>query len=221
MMNQEKPVHSAMSLRDLKNLIRSGEGLSLEFKRAISSPEKIAREIAAFANTHGGNLLIGVDDDGSLIGVESYLEQDFYLEQAANDLCTPAISYRMEIIPCNDREILLVHINEALKKPVSVRNGNTNAAYVRMEDQSVRASDEMTAVMKQKASKKGITFRYGAYEQKLFRYLNEYPHITVDQYSRLADIHRKKASRILVDLTSLGILKMINEKQHVCFTLST
>ncbi len=220
-MNQQAPIHNSMSLRDLKNLIRSGEGLLLEFKRAISSPEKIAREIAAFANTHGGHLIVGVDDDHTITGVESYHEQDFYLEQAAHDLCTPALLYKMEVIPYYNREVLLVYIEESENKPVSVRNGQGNAIYVRVDDQSVRASDEMAAVMRAQASEKGITFQYGIHEQKLFRYLNEYPNITVDQYSSLADINRKKASTILVNLTTLGILKLNKKNQSNVFTLST
>ncbi len=220
-MYQQPPIHSSMSLRDLKNLIRSGEGLLLEFKRAISSPEKIAREIAAFANTHGGHLIVGVDDDHTITGVESYHEQDFYLEQAAHDLCTPALAYRMEVIPYYSREVLLVYIEESEYKPVAVRNGQGDAIYVRVDDQSVRASDEMAAVMRAQASERGITFHYGIHEQKLFRYLNEYPNITVDQYSKLADINRKKASRILVNLTTLGILKLNKKNQSNVFTLLT
>ncbi|MFO8030559.1 MAG: ATP-binding protein [Cyclonatronaceae bacterium] len=219
-MNQQAPIHSSMSLRDLKNLIRSGEGLLLEFKRCISSPEKIAREIAAFANTHGGHLLVGVDDDHTITGVESYHEQDFYLEQAARELCSPALVYRMEVIPYFHREILLVHIEESEQKPVVVQNGQGDAIYVRVDDQSVRASDEMAEVMRAQASERGITFNYGTHEQKLFRYLNEYPNITVEQYSSLADINRKKASRILVDLTTLGVLKINKKNQINVFTLS-
>ncbi len=219
-MNQQAPIHSSMSLRDLKNLIRSGEGLLLEFKRAISSPEKIAREIAAFANTHGGHLIVGVDDDHTITGVESYHEQDFYLEQAAHELCTPSLVYTMEIIPYYSRDILLVHIEEAENKPVTVRNGQGDVIYVRIEDQSVRASDEMADVMRTKESDRGVTFQYGLNEQKLFRYLNEFPNITVDQYSSLADINRKKASKILVNLTTLGILKLNKRNQTDFFTLS-
>ncbi len=219
-MNQQAPIHSSMSLRDLKNLIRSGEGLLLEFKRAISSPEKIAREIAAFANTHGGHLIVGVDDDHTITGVESYHEQDFFLEQAAHELCTPALVYSMEVIPYYSRDILLVQIKEAEKKPVTVRNGQGDVVFVRVEDQSVRASDEMAAVLRARESKNGVTFQYGINEQKLFRYLNEYPNITVDQYSSLADINRRKASKILVDLTTLGILKLNKRNQTDFFTLS-
>jgi len=47
-----------------------GEGFEIEFKEGLN-PEKIARALSAFANTKGGYVLFGVDDDGSIIGVES------------------------------------------------------------------------------------------------------------------------------------------------------
>ncbi len=219
-MNYHAPIHSSMTLRDLKNLIRPGEGLLLEFKRSISSPEKIAREIAAFANTHGGHLVIGVDDDRTMTGVESYHEQDFFLEQAARELCSPSLSYHMEIIPFYEREILLVYISESKVKPVTVQNGEDGAVYVRVDDQSTRASSEMTQLLYSQSNGKGVSFHYGANEQKLFRYLNEYPEITVDQYSSLADIKKSQASKILVDLTSLGVLRLIKKKQNDFFALS-
>ncbi len=220
-MNHEAPIHSSMSLRDLKNLIRSGEGLSLEFKRAISSPEKIAREIAAFANTHGGHLLVGVDDDHTIVGVESYHEQDFFLAQAAHLLCNPPLVYHMEIVPFFDKEVLLVYIHEAEVKPVTVRNGQGDVVYVRIADESVRTGDEWAELLRIRTSDDGVSFQYGINEQKLFRYLNEYPGITAEEYSSLADINRNKATRILVNLTSLGILKLFREKQSDIFTLSS
>ncbi|HEY3876786.1 MAG TPA: ATP-binding protein, partial [Candidatus Kapabacteria bacterium] len=42
---------------ELYDLIDSGEGPDVEFKRQFSSPEKIAREMIAFANTRGGYIL--------------------------------------------------------------------------------------------------------------------------------------------------------------------
>jgi DNA-binding IclR family transcriptional regulator len=65
-----------------------------------------------------------------------------------------------------------------------------------------------------------VTFHYGVHEQKLFCYLNEYPEITVDQYSSLADIQRSKASRILVDLASLGVLRLLRKNSTDVFTLA-
>ena len=57
-------------IHELKRLALEGEGLQLEFKRKASHPEKIVRELIAFANTEGGTLLIGVDDDGSIPGLK-------------------------------------------------------------------------------------------------------------------------------------------------------
>lgn len=46
-----------MKRQQLRDLIEQGEGVSVEFKRRFTSPEKIAKELCAFANTHGGYLL--------------------------------------------------------------------------------------------------------------------------------------------------------------------
>ncbi|MFM8913049.1 MAG: helix-turn-helix domain-containing protein, partial [Flammeovirgaceae bacterium] len=57
-------------LFELKKLVFEGEGLQLEFKRKASYPEKIVRDLIAFANTEGGTLLVGVDDDKTIPGVK-------------------------------------------------------------------------------------------------------------------------------------------------------
>jgi predicted HTH transcriptional regulator len=43
-----------MDLKELKTLVKRGEGANLEFKLKASHPEKIVREVVAFANTDGG-----------------------------------------------------------------------------------------------------------------------------------------------------------------------
>ena len=50
------------------SLIAQGESKTLEFKRELPRFEQIAKTVIAFANTSGGKLLIGVDDNGSLVG---------------------------------------------------------------------------------------------------------------------------------------------------------
>ena len=52
-----------MTLQEVKELAVKGEGLQIEFKKKAAYPEKIVREVIALANTQGGTLLIGVDDD--------------------------------------------------------------------------------------------------------------------------------------------------------------
>ena len=52
-----------MYLTELNKLIEDGENSQTEFKRKFSTPEKIAKEMVAFANTKGGYILFGIDDD--------------------------------------------------------------------------------------------------------------------------------------------------------------
>jgi len=67
--------------REIPVLIQSGEGERVEFKSTArwdlhenkvnrALPNVVARAIAGFANSAGGSLLIGVDDDGEIIGLE-------------------------------------------------------------------------------------------------------------------------------------------------------
>lgn len=56
--------------KSIEKLIRAGEGLSIEFKRCGNKPEKdVFETICSFANRQGGNLLLGVLDDGTVEGI--------------------------------------------------------------------------------------------------------------------------------------------------------
>lgn len=69
--------------QSLEQLISQGEGQALEFKAAVPSAEHLARLIAAFANSGGGTILLGVREDGSVPGVSSL----------GAKLCVPRFSY--------------------------------------------------------------------------------------------------------------------------------
>lgn len=211
---------SQMDYLDVKNLAQTGEGTYLEFKRTIPSAHKIAREIAAFANTHGGTLLIGVDDDKSLIGVSGYQEEEFLLNEAAKELCIPEVDISIEIVHFGERDLLVIKIPESGKKPVFVQGKKGDYVYIRDNDQNKVASRERVEILKRKHSEKGITFEYGPKEQKLFRYLNEYGEITVTKFSHLIDVDEGAASGILVNLVSVGILNLFSKDNIDYFTFS-
>lgn len=199
---------SGLSKADLKNLISTGENLFLEFKHKVSSPEKIARELCAFANTHGGKILIGVDDDGEMHGVESFMEEEFWLRQAAAELCRPPVELTVELVHLGPKDIMIVDIPEAAEKPVYVLVKNKRTAYIREVDESIAASESKTEILKKRNSGEEITFEYGEKERLLFRFLNEYGEISTERFSKLASITNYRAERILINLTGAGILKL-------------
>jgi predicted HTH transcriptional regulator len=214
------PIPSQMSVGDLKRLVKTGEGTYLEFKRTISSPEKIARELAAFANTRGGIMLIGVDDDKTLLGVESFYEQEYLLDKAINFCCIPPLDVEVETVTYKNRDVIVVRVHEAEIKPVYVEQDDRRYVFIREKDKSMQASREVEQVLRNSTASSGVTFEYGPNEQKLFRYLNEYQRISVKEFSNLVNISHRRASRILVNLVSAGILRLFNHEKSEYFTLT-
>lgn len=211
---------SEMDYLDVKNLAQTGEGEFLEFKRTIPSAAKIAREIAAFANTRGGTLLIGVDDDKTLIGVDGYQEEEFLLKKAATELCSPEVKIDVELVHFGKKDLLVIHVPEVLEKPVFVQSDKGSVVYLRKEDQNITASVERVRILENQQSEKGVTFQYGPNEQKLFRYLNEYSEISVRKFSHIIDTNERRAGNILVNLVSAGILKLFTKDNIDYFMFS-
>ncbi|MFO7862853.1 MAG: ATP-binding protein, partial [Salinivirgaceae bacterium] len=59
-----------METETIRNIISKGEGLQVEFKKALSAiPSDAYETIVSFSNTQGGTLLLGVNDDGTVVGV--------------------------------------------------------------------------------------------------------------------------------------------------------
>ena len=97
---------------NVKKLIFEGEGVKLDFKKKITSCEKIARTMVAFANNKGGRLLIGVDDDGSIRGVKSEDEERYMITKAAQLYTNPPLDPIFEEVYIDDKVVLVVDIDE-------------------------------------------------------------------------------------------------------------
>ena len=92
-------------IEKIKALIAQGEGLKVEFKEAQGGlPKNIYETICAFSNTQGGEILLGVADDGSILGVNLSLlpqiERDF-----ANTICNISKFHPPLYLECKEVEI--------------------------------------------------------------------------------------------------------------------
>ena len=102
---------------NVKKLIFEGEGVTLDFKKTITSCEKIARTMVSFANNKGGRLLIGVADDGTIKGVKSEDEERYMITKAAHLYAKPALEPIFEEVYIDDKLVLVVDTPESLVKP--------------------------------------------------------------------------------------------------------
>lgn len=218
---QDSPITvSSMTPRDLKHLIQMGEGTYLEFKKRTPDAKKIAREMAAFANTAGGTILVGVADDGVVTGVQAYFEEEYLLEKAAYQVCVPPLKISIELVHAIEGDVMVVRVPEAEMKPVYLKGKKRRQVFVRRDDESTLASEEMVDILKNETTEEGVTFEYGDNEQKLFRFLNEYGEITVQKYAHLINVTTWRSSRILVNLVNAGILNLSNRDNVDYFTFS-
>ena len=84
------------SLADLIEKIYLGEDLTIEFKRELPHRESLGDEIAAFANANGGVILIGVDDDSEIVGIDRQNLDS--TEKTAVEICGDNIDPMVHIV---------------------------------------------------------------------------------------------------------------------------
>lgn len=212
-----------MTFQELKQLAALGEGPSLEFKRKVPRPQRIAKEIIALANTDGGRILLGVDDDGTLKGVDDASEEEFMLRHAVKNHCWPEVAYETDrVVVAPRRDVIVVTVPESDEKPHKlIANGTEGAAYVRVNEMSVEASPESVELMRNgQAEDDGVTVQFGEKESLLMRYLNDYGRITVEQFAQLANISSGRASETLISMTKANVLRLHADRKEDYFTLA-
>jgi len=199
-----------MTIREVQTSISGGESQHIEFKKKVAHPEKIVREVVAFANSDGGELYIGVDDDGKISGLKFAEEEKFALESAIRRYCRPRIAFNSEIIKITEKKSLIRYqISESDKKPHYVIENSKGKAYVRVDDRSVQASKEIREILRRSRSGKNVKFHFGDKEKLLMQYLLEYDAITIKKFSLIAGISQYMASRTLILLVLANVLKVI------------
>ncbi len=214
-----------MNFNELKELIAQGESSTLEFKRKVNTPVKLAKEVSAFANTSGGKVLIGVDDDGGIVGVLSEKSEIDLVEKACGFYIDPPVEVEIESVNYRGREIIVVYVDESIVKPhyiIDVGNNKSPArrAYIRVGEKSVIASREMARVLKsQSANAKPLKLSIGDKEKRLFLYLEKHERATVKDFARLVNISNRRAERLLVRLVRAGVLQIHVDTASDYFTL--
>lgn len=105
---------------DIQNIVSCGENSRVQFKEEWTSSKQIAAELIAFANSKGGELYIGIEDKTGEITGLSYEEIQTISREIgniANEQIRPALYVQTETLTAEDKQILVVHIDEGRNKP--------------------------------------------------------------------------------------------------------
>lgn len=105
-----------MIAEELQNLIQQGENLTTEFKEKITSPNSLAAEIIALTNSKGGYILIGVNDQGNIIGLDVSQKQiEEEIMNICQNNCEPPIIPEFDYIKIGDKIIAILKIYQGLE----------------------------------------------------------------------------------------------------------
>ncbi|WP_028245013.1 AlbA family DNA-binding domain-containing protein [Pseudoclavibacter soli] len=133
------------------------EGKLLEFKRDLSSPTKPLRTVVAFANSAGGSLVIGVNDDGSVSGVKDPLAEDERITSLITDWISPQLVPGIDIVTLGETTVLVVDVPLSTRRPHFMKDqGPESGVYVRLGSSTRQADPALVAELEWNA--RGVAF---------------------------------------------------------------
>ncbi|MCY4309199.1 MAG: putative DNA binding domain-containing protein [Rhodobacteraceae bacterium] len=134
-----------MNKTELLALIENGKNSGIEFKRDYLHPEQLAKEIVALANFNGGKILIGVDDDGIISGIQRDNLEEWVFDTIFEKV-HPMIIPSYEEIPIDEQtRVAVITVGQGTTKPYVMRDRRRENIYIRVGTTSRLASREQQA----------------------------------------------------------------------------
>ncbi len=135
-----------MTKSELLELIVNGENSGVEFKLDQIRPMQLAKEIVAFANFQGGRVLLGVEDNGTITGIQRNNLEQWLMDTVFGRYIHPAINpFYEEVQIDNQRRVAVIVVNQGTTKPYVVRDRNREDVYIRVGSTSRLATREQQA----------------------------------------------------------------------------
>ena len=130
----------------------------LEFKREIN--DSIIKEVIAFANTSGGTILVGYEDDGTPYGLTNAKEDLEKLSNKLHDSIEPNIDFliNMRIDTIDKKDIIIIEVLQGTNKPYYLKSKGMvpEGVYIRFGNTSRPSTSEIIRQMIIEST--GITF---------------------------------------------------------------
>ncbi len=115
-------------MENLIKLIGKGESQTLEFKQSFAEQEEIFETICAFANTNSGTVLVGVSDEGEIIGTAIGKDTLEKIPQKIKENFDPCVFPSINVEEAEGKNVVAIDVQESFEKPVFFKD----AAYKRV-----------------------------------------------------------------------------------------
>lgn len=203
----------------IQQYIAQGEHVHQDFKFEISDVRKIARSLSAFANTEGGQLLVGVKDNGKIAGVSS--EEEAYMIEAAGSIyCTPPVTCEIKSYTVEGKTVLVARVPQSIAKPVYVKGEDGRLqAYLRVADENILASAVHLRLWEAGSVPKGEVLPYTPREQELLHVMGQLGPVSLNHLCRKVTVPRHKLISLLAQLVRYGIVDISFVDRQFLFSL--
>ena len=128
-----------MTNEELINIVASGEDSKTQFKLKFDNIDKLSAEIAAMANSEGGTILVGISDDGEIVGVEDLPKLNQWISNAASQKIIPPIQVTTDNVIYENKLVVCIKIPLGTNKPYAV---NQTDFWVKVGADKRRATRE-------------------------------------------------------------------------------
>lgn len=204
--------------RTLENLIRKGEGETLDFKMCIDDQKKIARTLVAFANTVGGSLLIGVKDNGKVSGIDP--SEEYHMISASAELyCQPPVLFDSRIWQEKHKLVLEIIVKKSDTLHRALDEEGHPKIYIRRNDVTLQTNKIITkylsllrngATRPEHLSNEAIEFI------RLFEPDKQY---TLSKLYRISSLQKKEVDHYLPLFLAWGLVRFdVSESKVIYFS---
>ena len=131
-----------MLKKELLQIITNGENSGVEFKRDDVRPEQLAKEIVALGNFQGGRILLGVEDNGAISGLQRSDTEEWAMNVAADKVHPLFLPFYEEVDTGEAGRIAVLIFPQGNSKPYVRRHNGVEEVFIRVGSTSRAATRE-------------------------------------------------------------------------------
>lgn len=190
------------------------ESSTIEWKGFFPEKEQIVKTIVGFCNRFGGKLIIGVSNNGDIVGIDESTaeEQMEYLDKMIYESTAPPIIPLVHTQRIGDKIVLLIEVSSGMNKPYYIKSiGMEKGVFVRLGRSTMKANVDIIEELKW--SSRGLHFDLSSL------YHSSANDLDMDAIENFFSLHKgKKKSFIDTILASFNIINEEHKSKYLTVT---
>jgi predicted HTH transcriptional regulator len=201
-----------MTWEEIITLLEQGEGQSVEFEKQVPTPEDLARDMVAFANSDGGKIILGLDDKNKhLVGIEAGEEFKNLVKEIGEKRCSPHILPNVQLIDRGVKKVAVITVLEGDEKPYKA----DDICYLRDASESRPAKEDEERQITNPWGGKGLNRR----QLRSLQLMQERGTISNREYREAFNVSHKTAHIELTMMVDKKIVKSEGSGRSTCYIL--